>query len=268
MIRLAAILWSVLCAFAVQADGVRRLSDSGDLLGWEAVGRLDIQGAGYCTGTLIAPDLVLTAAHCAFDSTTGRPYPSDRIMFRAGLRDGVSIADRGVAQVAVPPEFEPKGAVSRGRIRVDVALMRLAEPISVAQANPFALHSGDISNAEVSVSSFGRGRSEAISRERSCQILWQDAELFAFDCDVTFGSSGSALMARVGDRGRILAVVSAVGTVDGRDVGYGMALPNVVAQLKQQLRRDAQAPKATIRRLRVGSGLSESGAKFVRPGGS
>ena len=30
---------------------------------WEAVGRLDIDGKGFCTGTLIAPDLVLTAVH-------------------------------------------------------------------------------------------------------------------------------------------------------------------------------------------------------------
>ena len=34
---------------------------------WEAVGRLDIDGVGFCTGALIAPDIVLTAAHCLFD---------------------------------------------------------------------------------------------------------------------------------------------------------------------------------------------------------
>jgi hypothetical protein len=35
-------------------------SDAGR--GWEAVGRLDVDGEGFCTGALIAPDLVLTAA--------------------------------------------------------------------------------------------------------------------------------------------------------------------------------------------------------------
>ena len=35
-----------------------------DSKGWEAVGRLDLAGRGFCTGALISPDLVLTAAHC------------------------------------------------------------------------------------------------------------------------------------------------------------------------------------------------------------
>ena len=32
--------------------------------GWEAVGRINIGRSAFCTGTLISPVLVLTAAHC------------------------------------------------------------------------------------------------------------------------------------------------------------------------------------------------------------
>ena len=49
---------------AQSPTGLVKLGDRDDLLGWEAVGRLDQEGVGFCTGTLIAPDLVLTAAHC------------------------------------------------------------------------------------------------------------------------------------------------------------------------------------------------------------
>ena len=255
-------------AAQAQNSGKRRLTDRDDLYGWEAVGRLDIGDEGFCTGTLIARDMVLTAAHCALDKSTGKPYAPGKVTFRAGLSDGEALAERKVIQIAAHPDFVANAPVSAPRVRVDVALMRLEEPIPYGVADPFALYSGRIVSSEISVASYGRGRAEAITRQRSCNILQRAEGLISFNCDVTFGSSGSAILAKNGPRWQILSVVSAV-AFDGRQkVGYGMELSGIVAELKTMMRRDAPRPTATIRRLQPGSDKSSSGAKFISAGGS
>jgi len=250
-----------------QTGNSRRLSNRDDLLGWEAVGRLELAGQGFCTATLIAADLILTAAHCAFDRQTGSLYPAEQITFRAGLRDGVSIADRQVDRIAVHPGFEPQGPPSPERVRHDVALMRLSEPITVAQADPFILYAGGFEGVEVSLASYGQGRADAISRQRACRIVRAVQGLMAFDCDVTFGSSGSAVFARVGNRGRIVSVVSGMMQIDGQKVAIGMALTDIVGDLKQQLRRTPPRSQTAPTRLKIGGWRRNTGAKFIRPGG-
>ena len=50
---------------AAQDDSkLKKLTSLDATRDWQAVGRLNIGRAGFCTGTLVAPDLVLTAAHC------------------------------------------------------------------------------------------------------------------------------------------------------------------------------------------------------------
>lgn len=260
-----ALLGLMMPGFALsQSTGLTRLTDRDDLLGWEAVGRLDLNGIGYCTATLIAPDLVLTAAHCVYDKRTGAPIAPAQMLFRAGLRDGVSVAERHITQVAAPPEYVSGGRHTMQQVRNDVALLRLGAPITSADADPFVLHTGPVRRETVSVNSYGQGRSDALSRQRRCHIVAQSDDLLAFDCDVTFGSSGAPVFTTPGQRGRILSLISGGGTVGGRDVALGMALPEIVSRLKTQMRVQATQPAARVRRLSVGA-QNNTGAKFVKP---
>jgi protease YdgD len=262
LVALVALLPAVVSA---QSTGLARLTDRDDLLGWEAVGRLDMRGSGYCTGTLIASDLVLTAAHCVFDKGSNALLSPGDMTFRAGLRDGVAIAERTVFQIAAHPEYVPGGERTLDQIRHDVALLRLSAPVVSTDADPFVLHQGKVGGDTVSVASYGQGRSEALSRQRKCTMLAADRDLMAFDCDVTFGSSGAPVFAHDRSRGRILSIISGGGTVDGQDVALGMALPDVVAELKAKLRALPGARPAQVRRLTVGGDKGGTGAKFVKP---
>lgn len=250
-----------------QSEGLRRLTDRDDLLGWEAVGRLDTVGGGFCTATLIAKDQVLTAAHCVYDR--GRMRNADELLFRAGLRDGNAVAERQVVAIAVAPEYRPGRGMQLENVANDVALLRLGQPITVADADPFVLYRGELRGTRISVTSYGKGRAEALSRQRECQIVAEQDELIAFDCNVTFGSSGAPVFVTNGPRKQIVSIVSGGGTAQGKAVALGMRLPDVVARLKSDLRRQSgPSPAPAIRRIGAGEQRGDSRAKFVRPGGS
>lgn len=250
-----------------QDAGLKRLDNGDDAKAWEAVGRLDIDGKGFCTGALIAPKLVLTAAHCMFDSETGARIGKGHIEFLAGWRNGRAGAYRDVARVVIHPKYVFNETSSSERVRNDLALLELEQPIRSTSIIPFKTAARPRTGDRVGVVSYALDRSEAPSLQEVCAVLARQDGVLVTSCSVDFGSSGAPIFVFEDGEAHIVSVVSAKAEVRGEQVSLGTALGQPLAELQAELvagRFIYLGEKPGERRIRVGE-KTVGGAKFVSP---
>jgi hypothetical protein len=191
------------------------------------------QGETLCSGVLIAPDLVLTAKHCVFRSSSLGDQPLSPAGFRIGFGTDVQhFAWRGVSRTAwigMPNELSVETAVAAGE---DIAVLSLEQPAPGEETlHDVALDFVPVNRENVHLAGYGITDAQSgvngVRAFGSGQVTGYDAATgivqLAGD-SVCFGDSGGPVLSE--DDARVFGVLGQVGgssTTNFCDIGLSFA---------------------------------------------
>lgn len=209
----------------IGADDRQILTEAGSP--WDAVGQVNIGGfrtSGQCTGTLVAPTLVITAAHCLRRPGGKSPFPAHDIHFLAGLRGDKDLAHATARCLHLPPNLsssvsewrsapEREDALLKG-LASDVAVIVLDTPLAVEPA-PLARSVMPPHGLQIVHVAYPADRRFLPVADSGCRVLHSTERFWFTNCDTYPGSSGGPLFIRDDGAYRVAAIMVAAGGASG-----------------------------------------------------
>ena len=199
-------------ADGIVGDDNREIIDSWDHP-WSAIGKIftpKFSSVDACTGTLVAPRVVATAAHCLFNFVTQKPVNPADIHFVAGYRREKYLGHSVGECVSFNSTYDFSKKLALTSVEADYAFVVLKKKLPV---KPVPIHKKPhLKKSDTLIhAGYGRDRRFILSAHSGCHAKYRHKNAYLTDCDTKKGASGGPVLIKNGDEYFLAGVMSGAG---------------------------------------------------------
>lgn len=190
---------------------------------WHSLAKVQSNIGTRCTGALVGPRRILTAAHCLFNPRTQRFLPASSLHVLFGYERGDFMIDARVADVIRSDAYNPLHP--REDFAADWAILVLDQdapgtvpPLAIAPDVPPP-------GTAVALGGYSQDKAQIITADTNCTVLGTNrvanGAVLIHNCTGTRGTSGAPLLALKDGNWQVVGVAVA-GTTDRMPFNYAV----------------------------------------------